>query len=69
MKKKATPDDRWTVHLSVLESSFNLYFEAQEALGHSREEAVERLRRSWAREDAARMKALAEGAALAARAR
>ena len=63
--RKATPDERWAVHAAWMMGMFNGYFEAQLSLGYSLEEAVERLRRAWAREDAQRMRALAEGSSLA----
>ena len=59
---------RWRAQVAWMNSTFEFYFKCQEGLGFTREEAVARLKRTWAREDAERLRGVSEAAGRVSRA-
>lgn len=62
-------EDRWEVWLAWQNSTFQAYLEAQESLGMTRAEALERLKTIWAYEDRQRLEAHRQAARIFSRAR
>lgn len=57
----------WREYLDWMTSSFNLYLQAQESRGLSKEQALKQLSQIWEREDQERLEAIARAGKIAQR--